>query len=263
MVSLTLVRNTASDKFFRSASAFMSKFFQHGWGDLETYRKLAELQQLVWNKQKMREIYKFLQNVDIKLSDGKKLNSCMTVFKGEFKSPLASLAPKMLPTESQTAHFQLVLPNKWDKQKPLCIHLAGTGDHFFWRRRHFMAAPLAKDYNIASIILENPFYGYRKPKNQMRSAVNNVSDIFVMGAALMLECVSLLFWCQRNGYGPLGITGISMGGHMATIAASGWTKPIAIVPCLSWTSAAPAFTEVYYMRETNFTKFLKFYACFK
>lgn len=243
MVS-SVIRNASSDKIFRSATQYLTKFFNHGWGDIEVYRKLSSLQKIVFDKHKLNEMYNVLENVDIKLSKGQRLNSSMTVYKGEFKSPLASLVPKMLPFESETAHFQLVLPNNFKTQKPISIHLAGTGDHFFWRRRQFMATPLAKDYNIGSIILENPFYGYRKPKNQSRSAVNHVSDIFVMGAALMLECVALLLWCEKHNYGPLGITGVSMGGHMATIAASGWTKPLAIVPCLSWSSAGPAFTEV-------------------
>lgn len=240
----SVVRNASTDKIFRTATQYMAKFFNQGWGDIATYRKLASLQKIVCDKEQLNDVHNFLKTVDIKLSKGKKLNSCMTVYRGEFKSPLASLAPRMLPIESETAHFQLVLPNNWTTQKPVCIHLAGTGDHFFWRRRHFMAQPLAKECNIASIILENPFYGYRKPKNQQRSTVNYVSDIFVMGAALMVECVALLLWCERHGYGPLGITGVSMGGHMATIAASGYSKPLAIVPCLSWSSAAPAFTEV-------------------
>ena len=34
-----------------------------------------------------------------------------------------------------------------------------------------------------------------------------------------------------------------MGGHMASVAASGWVEPLSIVPCLLWTSAAPCFTD--------------------
>jgi hypothetical protein len=37
----------------------------------------------------------------------------------------------------------------------------------FWRRRQMMAKPLLKEGGIASVILENPFYGLRKPKDQM------------------------------------------------------------------------------------------------
>ena len=36
-----------------------------------------------------------------------------------------------------------------------------------------------------------------------------------MGGALVLESLVLLRWCQQMGFGPLGITGISMGGHVS------------------------------------------------
>lgn len=96
-----------------------------------------------------------------------------------------------------------------------------------------MGNPLLKEWNIGSIILENPFYGLRKPREQKyayfppknelavtfnnlfrRSCLHNVSDIFVMGGCLILESMVLFHWCQRNGLGPLGVTGISMGGHV-------------------------------------------------
>lgn len=43
---------------------------------------------------------------------------------------------------------------------------AGTGDHFFYRRRHLMALPLLRERGVASLLLENPFYGLRKPAAQ-------------------------------------------------------------------------------------------------
>ena len=49
-----------------------------------------------------------------------------------------------------------------------------------------------------------------------RSSLHNVSDLFIMGGALVLESLTLLHWCEKNGYGPLGITGISMGGFVST-----------------------------------------------
>lgn len=79
-----------------------------------------------------------------------------------------------------------------------------------------IAKPLLKESNLGAIILENPFYGMRKPKDQKASALHNVSDIFVMGGCLVLESLVLLNWCERNGYGPLGITGLSMGGHVSS-----------------------------------------------
>jgi hypothetical protein len=49
------------------------------------------------------------------------------------------------------------------------------------------------------------------------SCLHNVSDIFVMGGCLILESLVLFHWCERNGLGPLGVTGVSMGGHVTII----------------------------------------------
>lgn len=47
-----------------------------------------------------------------------------------------------------------------------------------------------------------------------RSNLHNVSDIFIMGGCLIMECLVLLNWCEKQGLGPLGLTGLSMGGHV-------------------------------------------------
>lgn len=65
----------------------------------------------------------------------------------------------------------------------------------------------------------------------------------MMGGCLILESLVLLNWCERMGLGPLGITGLSMGGHMASLAASNYPKPLVLVPCLSWSTASSVFTE--------------------
>lgn len=50
---------------------------------------------------------------------------------GKFISPLELHLPGVVPKAAQEAHFQVILPKKWreEKFKPMCIHLAGTGDH--------------------------------------------------------------------------------------------------------------------------------------
>lgn len=100
-----------------------------------------------------------------------------------------------------------------------------------------------KEGNLGAIILENPFYGTRKPADQRASSLHNVSDIFVMGGCLILESLTLLNWCENMGLGPFGITGLSMGGHMASLAATNYPKPLVLVPCLSWSTASAVFTE--------------------
>lgn len=53
------------------------------------------------------------------------------IIEGRFLTPLELFLPGLVPKESLNAHFQMILPLKWkdEKYKPLCVHLAGTGDH--------------------------------------------------------------------------------------------------------------------------------------
>lgn len=36
-----------------------------------------------------------------------------------------------------------------------------------------------------------------------------------MGGCLILEALVLLHWCEKMGFGPLGVSGLSMGGHVS------------------------------------------------
>lgn len=248
------------DTIYRAAIQ-APKFFTKGWGDVRLLEHILKLMNNIkqskinhWRRgdgSVLDHCFNVCRRSDVKiLGSGK--NGVADVFEYEFKSPLVKILPGSLPKESERVRFQLVIPHSWGDGKnkasldrrPVCIHLAGTGDHYYWRRRHFMALPLAKENDVASIIVENPFYGSRKPKGQNKSGLRHVSDLFVMGAALTFEVMTLLDWCENQGYGPLAVTGISMGGHMASISATAWNKPIGIIPCLSWSSAAPVFTQV-------------------
>ncbi|XP_020799884.1 protein ABHD18 isoform X1 [Drosophila serrata] len=219
----------------------ITRFFEKGWGKPENLRKVFQFRKIISSRESCFKLVPRDYPVEI---TKKEISGESTLIEGQFLTPLELHLPGVVPKASQQAHFQLLIPNKWksEKHKPVCIHLAGTGDHFFWRRRNFVAKPLLKAANIGSIILENPFYGLRKPNDQTRSNLHNVSDIFVMGGCLILECLVLLHWCERNGFGPLGVTGLSMGGHMASLAATNWPKPLVLVPCLSWSTASAVFT---------------------
>ncbi|KAK2903779.1 hypothetical protein Q8A73_010436 [Channa argus] len=99
-----------------------------------------------------------------------------------------------------------------------------------------------------------------RPVYQLRSSLKNVSDLFVMGGALILESTVLLRWLEREGYWPLGITGISMGGYMASLAVTNWPKPIPLIPCLSWSTASSVFTTGVLSKAVNWTELEKQYA---
>ncbi|XP_040470293.1 protein ABHD18 isoform X2 [Falco naumanni] len=80
-----------------------------------------------------------------------------------------------------------------------------------------------------------------------------------MGGALVLESAALLHWLEREGYGPLGMTGISMGGHMASLAVTNWPKPLPLVPCLSWSTASAVFTTGVLSKAVNWRELEKQY----
>uniref|UniRef100_A0A2L2Y3C7 Protein ABHD18 n=1 Tax=Parasteatoda tepidariorum TaxID=114398 RepID=A0A2L2Y3C7_PARTP len=220
----------------------LSKFFTKGWGKPENLKRLFAFRKVISNRATCQRLVDPDYPVIIEKIEN---HQNYKILDGHLISPFVHYLPEVVPEESKIARFQILLPNTWpcEPLRPICLHLAGTGDHFYWRRRMLMARPLLKDYGIASILLENPFYGSRKPKTQKRSSLHNVSDIFVMGGCLILESLALFHWCEKEGFGPLGITGISMGGHMASLAGCSWHKPIPIIPCLSWSTASQVFTH--------------------
>lgn len=49
---------------------------------------------------------------------------------GKFVTPLELYLPGLVPKVARDAHFQMIVPLEWtETHKPICIHLAGTGDH--------------------------------------------------------------------------------------------------------------------------------------
>uniref|UniRef100_A0A2K6N3N0 Abhydrolase domain containing 18 n=1 Tax=Rhinopithecus bieti TaxID=61621 RepID=A0A2K6N3N0_RHIBE len=218
----------------------LTKLFIRGWGRPEDLKRLFEFRKMIGNRERCQNLVSSDYPVHI---DKIEEQSDCKILDGHFVSPMAHYVPDIMPIESVIARFQFIVPKEWNsKYRPVCIHLAGTGDHHYWRRRTLMARPMIKEARMASLLLENPYYGCRKPKDQIRSSLKNVSDLFVMGGALVLESAALLHWLEREGYGPLGMTGISMGGHMASLAVSNWPKPMPLIPCLSWSTASGVFT---------------------
>ncbi|XP_071520706.1 protein ABHD18 isoform X2 [Panulirus ornatus] len=245
------------DQIYRSI--LLTKFFVRGWGKPENLRRIFAFRKILSNRETCQQLVDKNHQVTInkEVDNGDHL-----LLEAEFVSPFVDHLPGLLPKESEKATFQLIFPKVWrTRLKPTCLHLAGTGDHGFWRRKMLMAKPLLDESGIASVILENPFYGSRKPKDQLRSSLHNVSDLFVMGGCLVLESMAIFHWCERMGFGPLGITGISMGGHMASLAATNWPKPLPLIPCLSWSTASGVFTQMASAAATNWHKPLAIVPC--
>ncbi|XP_061541437.1 protein ABHD18 isoform X6 [Phycodurus eques] len=196
------------DAFYRRL--LLGKLFIGGWGRPEDLKRIFEFRKIIADRERCKSLV--AKDYPVHIDKTEAHTDCF-IHDGVFTSPLEHLVPGILPTEAVKARFQFIVPKRWQSNRPVCIHLAGTGDHFFWRRRTLMARPMVKEAGMASLLLENPYYGYRKPKDQLRSCLKNVSDLFVMGGALILESSVLLHWLETEGYSPVGMTGISMGGY--------------------------------------------------
>lgn len=159
--------------------------------------------------------------------------------KGSFATPFRHEA---FPKECHKASVELVLPKSASDPPPICLHFAATGDTGLVRRRNLMAVPLAQ-MGIASLILENPFYGSRKPSRQRGFSPTHVLDLWSMANATVSEGVTLLSWLKRQGYDAKGVTGISMGGYMAGLVGSCYEGEVCVIPCLAPHSGASVFTE--------------------
>ncbi|KAK7922306.1 hypothetical protein WMY93_009208 [Mugilogobius chulae] len=256
------------DVFYRRL--LLTKLFIGGWGKPEDLKRIFEFRKLIGDREKCKSLVP--EDYPVHIDKSEEHSDCH-IHNGYFISPLHHLVPGILPPEAVKARFQFIVPKRWQKNQPVCVHLAGTGDHFFWRRRTLMARPMVKEAGMASLLLENPYYilsdtaltkplpshGLRKPKDQLRSCLKNVSDLFVMGGALILESTVLLRWLEKEGYWPLGMTGISMGGYMASLAVTNWPKPIPLIPCLSWSTASSVFTAGVLSRAVNWRELEKQY----
>ncbi|XP_057706559.1 protein ABHD18 [Corythoichthys intestinalis] len=243
------------DVFYRRL--LLSKLFIGGWGKPEDLKRIFEFRKIIADRERCKSLVPKDYPVSINKTE---VHTDCYIHDGVFISPLEHFVPGILPTEAVKARFQFIVPKKWQSNRPVCIHLAGTGDHFFWRRRTLMARPMVKEAGMASLLLENPYYGYRKPKDQLRSCLKNVSDLFVMGGALILESSVLLHWLESEGYSPVGMTGISMGGYMSSLAVTNWPKPIPLIPCLSWSTASSVFTTGVLSKAVNWSELEKQYA---
>ncbi|KRY32842.1 Uncharacterized protein C4orf29 -like protein [Trichinella spiralis] len=215
--------------------------FADGWGNPADLIKYGasdyQLLSLIKFRREMvkRDAGVFLNDYCPSIKEAKIIeNNSFVIYSGEFETPVVKLLPELVPLPVRYAQFEMILPKvKQANSCPLCIHMAGTGDHGFWRRRKFLALPLAQQMGIGTISVR-------------RSCLRYVTDLFVMGVCLIFESAVLLNWLIKRGNWPLGLTGISLGGHvsqMASLAAACYSKPVAIVPCLSWTTASAVFTQ--------------------
>ena len=150
-------------------------FFSRGWGDLELLQKSLVVKRppgpIRSRPQKQGESHRVIR----------------------FDSPFAD----HLPESSKIVEALIVLPADWNDETPVCVQLAATGDEGFEARRTLVAEPL-RQLGIGSVILENPFYGSRRPSDQQGTYLHTVSDLWAMGLAVVSEARALVRWLRNQ-----------------------------------------------------------------
>ena len=234
---------TSFDAIFRRL--ILSQTFVRGWGNPQHLQELCVSRRAKVSKR--NECLKLVpadsiheNTVEIIKQETKGDRQYITA---KFPSPMAAHFPNLVrrrriafsagrdsfvalfcaqvPPEVGTGHFQLVLPldhRLGHDTIPIGICYAGTGDQGYSRRRLLTANPLLKEFRIATIIVENPYYGFRRPRHQDGASLSYVTDLFIMGGGLMLETMAILHWCQKMKLAPAILHGFSLGGYMASLA---------------------------------------------
>ncbi len=200
------------------------RFFADGWGDRELCDTMDPIA-LAGRK---------IPLVPVTLGRARRAHGGF-LFEGSFESP-----ESRLPECARTARIRMLLPD--GDPRAVMVHLAASGDQGFALRLRF-AAPLLPR-GIGAIVLENAYYGSRRPPAQVGPALRSISDLHLMGAATFLEGRALLRWVRDTLGVPLaGVTGFSMGGQMAAMVGAATPFPVAIVPIAATCSPDSALRD--------------------
>lgn len=158
---------------------------------------------------------------------------------GTFHSPSASFLPHA-STTARVLYVPALVPH--DGPAPVVLHLPATGDHGFLRRFASYAVWLRRR-GVASVILEGPFYGNRRPAGQRGALLDYVHQLPDLGRATIEEGVALLKYLRDRGFERQAVVGVSQGGLHAAMVATLCEGSVPVVMAFAPHSAAPVFTK--------------------
>ncbi|KAB1281892.1 Protein ABHD18, partial [Camelus dromedarius] len=105
----------------------LTKLFIRGWGRPEDLKRLFEFRKMIGNRERCQNLVS--SDYPVYIDKIEEQSDCR-ILDGHFVSPMAHYVPGIMPIESVIARFQFIVPKEWNsKYRPVCIHLAGTGDH--------------------------------------------------------------------------------------------------------------------------------------
>jgi dienelactone hydrolase len=195
------------------------RFFSDGWGDDELLDP-PDLRTIPAEPLDIRWI--------TESGDGN-----IRVAHGVFTSPVAQLphrarlgsALRILPPEDPRR--MVVLMPAWNEHEP----------HVRVALAHLLA-----DRGIGSILLENAYFGTRRPDDTATHPIRTVSDFMVMGSSAVIEARAILAGL-RSSHPEIGVSGYSMGGNTAALVAASVPFRVAVAALAASHSPAPVFLD--------------------
>jgi dienelactone hydrolase len=210
------------DRLFAQALRY-PQMYSEGWGDESVFEQaqdgLLGLRAAAIDPQ-----------FDVEVAHGALVRRDLT-----FRSPVAD----ELPPDVGTAHARLWSRGPFTSDRPCVVVLAGSGGAGYARREAWML-PLVQ-HGVQALLLENPYYGRRAPTGQRGSRLRTFADQLRMNRATLAEALALLEWL-RPRVCRVGVTGFSMGGHMAALTAAGSTEPVRCAALAAGRSPVPIYT---------------------
>jgi hypothetical protein len=150
-----------------------------------------------------------------------------------FESPAEDL-----PDASRPARVTVITADP--EPERIVILMSQWNDHEAAAR--IRLAGMLLEHGIASAIMENPYYGRRRPVAGDEQPISTVADFGAMGRAAVLEGRVLARHFFDQGY-RVGVSGYSMGGNLAGFVAAGVPFPIAAAPLAAAHSPGPVFLD--------------------
>jgi len=197
-----------------SAALGRSRFFADGWGDVALLE--SEPGDVAGRPP---------DAIEVELGPPERRDGLLARA-GSFESP----EPRL--TAGRHARVRILEPA--DPARAAVLLMAAAGDQGFTARETF-AASLVRA-GTAVLVLENPFYGNRRPVGQAGTALRTVSDLALMVSTAVREGRALTAWL-RSRHGRVGVAGYSMGGQVAALIAGASPFPLAVA------AAAPPVTQ--------------------
>ena len=110
--------NISIDSVYRSL--LLSKFFTKGWGKPDHLKRIFELRRRLADRDVAYKYVDPTHPVTITKDVPKGDHRILT---GYFTTPFVQYLPQLLPPEAEKAHFQVILPDKWQSSKlrPICV----------------------------------------------------------------------------------------------------------------------------------------------